>query len=193
MKYILVLTSILVGFSLLSGCLHDSSENTETELEGVWNTGCTYIEETGASKFSFEFFKNELILTMEMWYDQDCTIPFMTVKATGTFTIGSDYIISSEDSVKEINQSRSNWYITLRDKEAVSVHNMLVYCDNSNWEIDSVFEVTICDEFTAAKKVYDIFKIEGSKLFFGESYDEKITTEVTRYDQLNELAYTKMD
>ena len=186
--------SISLGLSvlLLSGCLHESSNDDSTSLnskltgnqsvlEGTWSKGCAYnADDEDYSKEAVTFSGNNFTISGSFYADASCSSETMSMVSKGTFAIGDSLILTSGTTVNKVDVTIVSNSLTLGMEDLVSEFNFYSVCGKNNWETNVAVDVTNCQDLSGPNKFYDIFKIDGNKLIFGDDTTGDTESENTR-------------
>ena len=187
-----------------SGCLKfaekkaDNAAQTDIpfpELQGQWLGDCQtdridlFGFKSKKSKYTYEGKQN---IREGYWYlDEDCKSVGQIQRAVFTFVVGEE--VSRETDIRKIDYKHIS--STLENKEAgiVEVANKAKLFGYSNWTIDTPLDVTgrKINENTEASMsgnlIYDLFKIDGNKLFEGDGTTGDRNSEAMRPKLLNNI------
>lgn len=182
------------GISLLAlaGCMHESDDAEKTALEGVWKIGCNYdadddIYETEELRFSGNGFSGNFV----EFADASCSMKEYQFDISGSTLIGSEVILTSGETVNKIDITFAKALVTLGTDDMVIGFNTESVCSNSNWQKNVAVDITNCAFFEMPEKIYDIFKIDGNNLKFGDESTGDGDSDSTRPTQLDDTAYSK--
>ena len=184
--------SLGLSFLLLSGCFHDSTSSDSTSpgskstgnitvLEGTWSKGCAYnADDEDYSKEEIKFIGNSFTLSGSFYTDATCSSETMSTATTGTFSIGDSVILTSGTTVNKIDATMASSTLTLGVDDMVTAFNSMSLCGKNNWKKNVAVDVSNCQDLAGSSKVYDIFKIDGNKLIFGDDTTGDTESESTR-------------
>ena len=179
---------LFINLFLLAGCDEESSwrnndSSTPTELEGTWREGEEVIAMFRGSRFEIAFME-----------DEDENISSKAIFGFDMNITGEKQIQPNDHRVlTTILTPTTYWYgIACRSQEQVDNANTNLWCDRSDWKINTYQDITSCDG------VYDfnrtmhklIFNVENDRLRLGiadstelidaEGYAEVLMTGILR-------------
>ena len=185
--------NIIIVLLILNGCFHDNvADDTTTELEGVWEIDCLF--DTDGNQYyirSYSFRDNIFTGTVSIYSDSKCSIASFTTDSIATFSIGNETILSTGETVKEIDRIFSTWTLVAESDEITSFFNTNSFCEKSDWIKGEKVDVINCSDLGASVNRYDIFKIEDNKLLFGDGDTGDRKSKDTRPTQLESHYVTK--
>lgn len=177
-------TSALV---LTVGCgKKEDEDEDETELEGTWVKACgsdnPQSEEPDYDKSLVNFDEDEFTAEIQSFSDAACATKTSTMNMTGTFTVGD--AVEAPAGAKAYTVKTAAVTMTLHDAETVKAYNgetegSTAIC-GGNWTIDVAHAMSteLCGaEVFTVSDTYDVFKIDGDKVYFGETGDEGSATD----------------
>jgi len=196
---LLVLTIPLTG--CLKNATSDSEQKLELELEeelveelvGEWKSACSYHPSDQ------NFYSNKQSYNEGQYSgksishtDDNCLNPIFSSAFTGTYEVGNETIITSGETVREVNYHYSSWSITVQSGGTVERLNALAYCEKSDWEVGIAHDVTNCAAFAGPIDKFTIYKIDFDRLLVGDNeFGDGLTLE-TRPSQLDStIVYIK--
>lgn len=142
-KFYSLMFCLLLIISFSGNACSDESDDTKTELEGSWSK-C--INTAGIQvKIIYYFADNALSVNTSEYYDNQCTniISGRLSRRTYIFDLGNTLVTSdASEAVREINLFNGNLY---------------------NYNNDGTL-----DTIEAADSIFQIFRIENDKLYFGD-------------------------
>lgn len=171
------LTALAVS-SIVSGCgkEEDSALNSAADLEGTWVEACSADSEGGSTKGSSTFSGGTATVVAQSYSDASCATESMRFDLTGTYTGGTS--LASPAGAKELDSTTTKLVLTLKTDEMVAMFNgaegtFPPVC-GGGFVKDTGKELTAADCANDANfqnifdVQYSIYKIEGSRLYFGE-------------------------
>lgn len=106
--------------------------------------------------------------TMNFFSDSTCTTASYSLVGSETFVIGG---AASVSGATKIDRTASSVVITPKSDAMVEFFNSSSFCGKTDWAASTAADVTTatCGASANNSTLYDIFKIDGSSLQFGES------------------------
>lgn len=183
---------LIVLLGLFVGCGGGSDNGGGSDLVGTWKQDCLYIvEDETYDDVTLTFSGNSFTLTGSFSEDANCSVPVFSASQKGTFQVGAEKILTSGDTVNELDVTSTEAHVTLHDELYVELFNLSSTCNKTDWQKDVAVDVLGCDDF-GPNKMYDIFKVEGNKLYLGDSSEEGIgESPDTRPTELDSDFFTK--
>ncbi|MEI6833917.1 MAG: hypothetical protein WCL28_07970 [bacterium] len=179
------LVTLLVVASL-SGCgATDDSGNSAgpvSDADGNWSSTCVDLSVPGivtsSTKSSYAVASGQAITTFGIYSDAACTTVASLYVSTSTFTTGN--AVTAPAGAKEFSGKATSMTITLNTDEAVADAN-----DGEDKICSGGFVKGQAKTFTAAdcpndksfNDSYNIYKVDGTKLFIGECGDSGTATD----------------
>ena len=130
-------------------------------------------------------------MKVEQFEDAGCTMKQTEFSASASFTIGNESILTSGTTVRKIDFNNIRWFLALDDDDLVVTYNSDQVCGNANWQRGRKVDVTNCAVFDLPTALFDIFKVDGTNLFFGDLDFGNALSENNRPSQLSDDFYTK--
>ncbi len=171
----------MIFISLTTNCTKNQAEDAkegvqntikEYKIMGIWESTCQKSKVLGLSMREFyKFSGNGLVKATELYATEDCKNSSARIQYEGKFQI-SDKNHLGENS-RYIDLDYQKVYITPLSKSGTSLLKKLSFCDVSEWTLDTKVNLTgtsnrpTCPIEHTPQKIYDITKIEDSKLYFG--------------------------
>ncbi|MEQ1876619.1 MAG: hypothetical protein ABL958_08230 [Bdellovibrionia bacterium] len=182
------LTALIFTFS--AACSKDDAEQTVKnpkliELGTVQevNTRPALINILGGyERDSLQFAGNDVTKTVDVYASQDGSQPIITIFYKGTYTRGNDI----GNDTWELDLNYTSVEVVARTDAAVKVLNTLSFCGkndfatgvNANLSATSAEATCPLDDVPFSR--YDIYKVEGDKVYFGTG--DKTTKETRPKD-----------
>lgn len=188
---------LVISLIILTACSSDGDDdnggNADPALEGTWSEACTYdADDDTYSKISMTFTGSNYSISSGAYSDANCSIALFTMAGEGTYDSGKEKILASGDTVKEADITAKSATLTLKNDSDVADFNTASICDKTNWQKDVAMSILACSDLGLTIKSYDIYKIDGNKLYFGDTEGAKDgKTEATRPDELETDFMTK--
>ena len=177
-KQLLVLLPLVFS---INACMHtDDDEAPANELIGSWGGECQISEVTESEKFTITFTNAEYSFTSTRYGDTSCTASLITMDGSskGTYKIGNEIILTSGETVKEIDFTFTQLIFAPKHQNVADYFNNNNQCGKNDWEVDVAADVSGCTDFVGSGTNYDIYKLKDGELFFGdENLDEGDTVE----------------
>ena len=178
----------------LGGCGSDGGDGAPaTVLEGTWSRGCASDGGGDYDKITTTYSGSITNSTYSVFSAIDCSAGSAVVimSGKGTFTVGEDIVLPGGDSATKLNENYSSILITLFDASYIASFNQAQLCGKSNWEAGKQVEIAGCSDLISSNLNFDIFKINGNKLFFGDTATGEGISDATRPTQLETIFQTK--
>lgn len=130
----------------LTACGSDSDETTF--LEGSWKgKECFDINSNlDHSRTDFQFSGNQVTITQPVFSSSDCSDQFKIAEyvSTGTFALGSDFVITSGETVTKVDFKITNAIVTPFDADGVTLLENTYSCEGREWIIDQPQSILDC-------------------------------------------------
>jgi hypothetical protein len=139
----------------------------------------------GSERDTFTFSGNEVQKAVDIYPGPEGGTPVMTVIYKGTYSRGNDL----GNETYQIDLSYKTVELVARNEDAVKVLNTLNFCGKSDFALGVNADLTanspegLCPLDDTPSVVYDIYKVEGDRVFFGKgdkTSAEKRPTELDR-------------
>lgn len=198
-----IIAPCILSFTLLGGCgggTDNDTDNTgsagstgDVALSGAWQQPCTYDPDNDIyDQYTLTINGNSFGWDGSSYEDAACSISAFSLHSQGTFLVGSEKILTSGDTVKEIDISPASANMTLHDDDSVLAFNFIAMCGKTDWAKEVAVNIFSCTEFKdVAEKFYDIYKIDGNKIYFGDDSTGDGLSSQTRPTQLESEFLTK--
>ncbi len=171
-------TSVLIYTSLILFCTSCSDDNDKPSdiLEGTWETHCKTSVSDGRLNFSISknTYKDSSVTGSDIIYkDSSCTEKVSEIKFLASYVIGDP--VSDIDGAKNIDLVLKDTTLTLYSSELADIYNDNNFLGHNDWEINSPKSLlgqefnSGCGAITQDSVLYDIFKIDGNRLYSGEN------------------------
>jgi hypothetical protein len=124
----------------------------------------------GSDRDTFTFSGNEVVKAVDIYPGPEGGTPVITVFYKGTYSRGND--IGNETF--EINLNYNTVELVARNEDAVKLLNGLNFCGKNDFAIGVNANLTnssaeaLCPLDDTPTVVYDIYKVEGDRVFFGK-------------------------
>ncbi|HEX4925330.1 MAG TPA: hypothetical protein VFV50_14645 [Bdellovibrionales bacterium] len=124
----------------------------------------------GYERDSFAFSGNDVIKTVDVYPTETATSAALTIFYRGTYKRGND--IGGETF--EIDLSYGSVEVVARTEDALKLLNSLTFCGKNDFVLGQAANLTnnandpLCPLDDLPMTVYDIYKIEGERVFFGK-------------------------
>ena len=183
---------LIVLLGSLVGCGGGDDNGGDSDLVGTWKQDCRYIaDDETYDDVTLTFSGNSFTLTGSFSEDANCSTPVFSSSQKGTFKIGAEKILTSGDTVKELDVTSTEVHVTLHDELYVGFFNTSSTCNKTDWKKDVEVDVLGCDDF-GPDTIYDIYKVDGNKLYLGDSSEEGVgESSDTRPTELDSDFFTK--
>lgn len=180
---LLAIFSIVFASSLL-GCGKKEansakSASSATELEGTWKLDCTATKDSqgevdGYVAATWEFKGAALTSTFSLYEstDKTCGTAQLNIAAAAAFSIGAASAV--ESGAKEIDLRFTKREVTLYHADFVGSYNDMKYCGFDDWTSGVAKDIVNlkCSEDDSSSQYFDIFKVEGTSLTWGDDDDD---------------------
>lgn len=160
------------------------------DLTGSWAQGCT-PEDDYYSKSSINYANTNFNVNVEVYTEATCSTLLFSSQTHGTYSVGNPLTLNNGQTVYEINYTNLVWSMALMNPEFVTQYNSKTICGNSNWQKGVAVDVTNCQMFGFPNAIFDIYKIDGNNLFFGDEETASGETEQDRPTILEPEFFTK--
>lgn len=187
-------TFLLVLAALMLNACGDSSSGggSKTELEGTWLLACNYEPDGDIyTEVQAKVKGDNYTVYQDVYQDAACSMPLASAQIKAVFTLGDTVILSSGESVVELDATINSAKMSVEDDNAVAYYNFVSFCGRSDWDKGVMVDVTDCTEIVSSTEVYDIYKLDGDKLYMGDSDYGDGETPQTRPTQLDSNAFIK--
>jgi len=192
----LILISVTsVSFAVSCGKKNDDTAAATTELEGTWTDTCTASSDASSySKSTTVITGTTSTTTSNIYTDAACTTVRDTVVSIATFSLGA--AVSAPSGAKEYNSKISKILWTVKNDQAASyttcgggfTKNVAKELNATNCADDADLKSSFIDNC-------DVYKLDGTKLYFGKMGDAGTATDGTtaakRPTTLETTAWTK--
>ena len=172
-----LLVGVVVGTALMVACSKEAVEQTvaEPRLMKTWETTCTSGAPLPFSKKSyFEFSGDQFTEVHTFFTNEDCTEPAAEIQGHGKFSLGEQVIAESGAKPLTLNYENAQM-VALNDKGSEGL-DLANFCDVDVWPVGQVVDLTsnsasfTCAAVTTAPSArYEIYRIDGDKLFVGNA------------------------
>lgn len=180
MKKLFASTAALAIATLVSACGKDDGSGLDAvaDLSGTWIQACTPDGDGGSQKGSGTYSGGTSTFVAQMYSDDSCATQAMTLTLVATYTGGA--ALSSPADAKELNVTPTKMIVNLKTDEMVSAFNGdqggTATCGGGfAKDTDKELTATSCADSADFKSNFDpqytIYKIDGSKLYFGACGD----------------------
>ena len=177
----------------LIGCGGSGGSGQATELEGSWKLGCNYdFEDERYDTESFAISGSSYAFEASGSDYDDCSIPRFSVRERGSLLIGEEMILNSGITVKKLDVTPNEVFVTLSADELVVYNNNNTTCGRSNWQKDIEVDVSNCAALNLTATKYDIYTIDGNNAFLGDNDFGDGSSESSRPTQLEDKFYSKL-
>ncbi|MBP6218906.1 MAG: hypothetical protein KA436_09995 [Oligoflexales bacterium] len=151
--------------SLGMGLADTSGAGKDTDNSGeLMAAADLFTRMTQYSFISETFSANDFAFEIKMYSDEKCGSLGYQISAQGSYSTG--LTLTEPAGARTMDMETSKTETTVRNKELVDALNTLKFCDKTDWELD---KSKAEDCFFMGGHDYDIFKIEGNKLYTGDS------------------------
>ncbi len=139
----------------------------------------------GFERDSFEFKGNDVLKTVDVYASQDGGQPALTIFYKGTYDRGTD--LGSE--VYEINFHFQTVEMIARTEDAMKLLNGLTFCGKNDFKVGEAANLTansadpLCPLDDVPFNVFDVYKVEGDRVFFGKGDKTKAETRPHELDR----------
>lgn len=137
------------------------------------------------------FSGNSFSATIFNYTDSACESSISDIQITSTFSIGDTVTLSDGNEAKEVDYTGITWTLVIRDSSMISSWNSNAVCDNTSWELNKPVNMTNCTQLALPTEIFDIFKIDDTRLFFGETETGEGTSDSSRPTQLEQEFFNK--
>ncbi len=146
---------------------------TDTNLGGVWTTGCTnsdwlgLVSQSETLKFSA---LGDFDRTTTLFSDGQCATPNLELTVRGTFdTLGDDAKVEGSD---DINFTVTSASTTPRSENGATILNAVSYCEVSNWangQTVDTLDNACAGSWHKGSVIFDIYRLDqdNKNLRFG--------------------------
>lgn len=193
-----LLLGLLPAALVLSACGDDDDDKVLDPLVGTWNLACTLDEEDDEDDANYMMASIVIAadlgfsVTFGMYEDEDCSASGQLIGLSGAGTLVKGAAVSGIDGAFNVDQVITSSSYTIYSSDFVNYFNDEEIC-GGEWVKDEVrvidSDAEKCDAFDlkAGNTLYDIYKIDGTTLKFGDSEgDLDATTAAKRPDTLDE-------
>jgi hypothetical protein len=124
----------------------------------------------GYERDSLQFSGNDVIKTVDVYANQNGSPPAVTIFYRGTYERGND--LGGE--VFEINFHYTSVEMVARTEDAMKLLNGLTFCGKNDFVVGQAANLTdnsddaLCPLDDMPLHIYDIYKVEGDRVFFGK-------------------------
>lgn len=125
----------------------------------------------GYERDSLEFAGNDVIKSVDVYPTEAVgSTPALTIFYRGTYKRGSDI----GDKTFEIDMTYNTVEVVARTEDALKLLNSLTFCGKNDFVLGQAANLTnnandqLCPLDDLPKTVYDIYKVEGERVFFGK-------------------------
>ena len=186
----------LVSLFFLCGavvaCFHGGSAEDPAELEGSWQSGCFYGERDGLYRIVTQIVEATHYMEFDTTYsDSSCTLPQYGSLIESDVVIGPERVLVSGFTVKEIDLANIRWQMNLLDEALVADYNANSTCLASDWELEKYKDVTECEELNLPRVSYQVFKVDGDNLFWGDMASIDANSSDKRPKQLDDIFFER--
>jgi len=190
-----MITRIILVLALLGvgACSKDDAEQT-IKNPGLISLGTIHEEKIepglirvlgGHERDSLQFSGNDVIKSVDIYATQDGGQPVLTIFYKGTY----ERINDIGDSTFEINFHYDSVEVVARNEDALKLLNGLTFCGKNDFVLGQAANLTansadpLCPLDDVPFHVYDIYKIEGERVFFGKGDKSKAETRPKELDR----------
>jgi len=206
-KFLFIFSICIISISIfISGCSNDSDsrssddsqDETVSVLEGSWAS--TYHENDN-SEIEREIwtFEGDTITYVETRYENTgqpttASDAFLALTSTYSFTIGSPV---GDENATEINYTVESITATPLTQDFADTLNTMAMGGISDWVVNeprSIAGLNCNGELyhNTGYTYYNIFKINGNELYFGDENTGDETSEDNRPTDLDSVVYSKL-
>ena len=168
----------VMGLALgTSGCLtkDDSSVTPVTTiLEGTWTTECSGPNADGEYSIESDKYMGTSLTFTETMYGQDatCTTESMVINSSSTITLSESYILTSGETVHDLNLTDAVFTMTPKATYVVTFLNNNEFCGAADWEIGVSKSIIGCDFdgdniSEVETEMYEIVEVNETSLRYG--------------------------
>jgi hypothetical protein len=181
MKLSSVILISITSLALMSSCgkKEDDTAAATTELEGIWTDTCTASSDASSySKSTTVVTGTTETTTSNIYTDAACSTVRDTVVSTATFSLGA--AVTAPSGAKEYNSKISKILWTVKNDQAAAYN----YCGGGfTQDVAKELNATNCADDADLKSSfadsYDVYKLDGAKLYFGVTGDAGTDTDGT--------------
>ena len=184
---ILKVISVATIAALTFACGADNDEGSTSELDGTWVGTCS----ADGDKFSKEtqmFGSGQVTATFSDYSDVSCATETLAIAISNPFSTGA--AVTTPAGAKEIMSSPTTKVtVTLKTDELVALYNGTVvgiaatcgggFVKNKAKEVTAASCGSNLEGVFATTNSYNIYKIDGTKLYFGACGDAGTATDCT--------------
>jgi len=170
---------LVVAFAgLAQGCSQDAAKQV-IENPKLIQMGTIQQEHTqpgairaigGDSRESFQFSGNNVKHTIDLFAAGENKTPIVTIFYSGTYERGEDL----GNDTYQINFSYDKAEMVARNATAVQFLNTMSFCGKNDFAVGKTVNMTadssneLCPLEDMPSHVFDIYKVEGDRVFFGK-------------------------
>lgn len=138
---------------------------------GSWELGCHQNAELGTvAKLTTTYTGNgRVVFKYDNYTDTGCVERGYTLHVEAVFAVKSEAILSSGDTVQQIEFSNHATYITLPDQGYADSYSQNNFCGRSNYEPNVRTAIGTCAPNNAVIYTRDIIKIDGDRMYEGST------------------------
>lgn len=183
------LTWLSVG--LIVGCVvseggndfysvHPNSQQAEEDFQGTWRGECASEDGYGSIN-SLKNARGTSVLGTILYDDLNCTVALLQVNSEYFYQIGDTLSLQGSQPATRVNFELFSNRATILNSSLSSLYNEQNFCGRDNWRVNDSYDVDFCASTEDIPVyIYDIFLIEGNKLYLGDSDSGDGLTEITR-------------
>jgi len=149
----------------------DSPNSFSTSLQDSWSLDCHQNAELGTvAKLTTTYAGNgRVVFKYDNYTDTGCVEQGYTFHVEAKFVIKNEVILSSGDTVHQIEYSDHATYITLPDQGYADSYSQNSFCGRSNYEPNVRTALGTCAPNNAVIYNRDIIKIDGDRMYEGSA------------------------
>lgn len=169
-KKLFTLLILMIALIFIACNAEEEEDKVTTELEGTWTQSCKQEGQdyrTGSMPSG-----NTWSLAYTSYSDSTCATKIVSVTLSTSFTIGNE--VSGLTGTKEIDMTFTAAQLTIHDDTEVASNNADGFYGYMDWVKDTPKDIfgkkyDGTDDPDFGNPRYNIFRIDGSNLYFGDS------------------------
>lgn len=181
----------MITISLITGCVvseegndfysvHPNSEQADEDFQGTWRSECSNEDGYGAIN-SLRNTRGTSVLGVILYDDLNCTEALLQVNSEYFYQLGDTVSISGSQAATKVNFELFSNTATILSPIMSARYNEQNFCGKDNWRINDSYDIDFC---ASAEDIpvylYDLFVVEGNRLYLGDYNTGDGLTEITR-------------
>lgn len=165
--------------------IESSSSSVNSGLNGTWVSGCVLdVVDGDASIYAYTIRDSELQLQIDSFpNDASCVTRSAQTRLEGELITGMTVPLATGPAAIEVDLRLQSGSITYFDANVILDVNASEICGISDWVAGVSRDVTSC--LGVPRTIFDIVRVDGDALFFGDNTITDGETPETRHTALN--------